>query len=45
MTHGFCVELWGRGCRTDAERKASAAKFGGDFARRDEIETVLRNSF
>ena len=36
---------WGHGCKTDAERKASAAKFGGDLARRDEIETVLDKSF
>ena len=36
---------WGHGCKTDAERKASAAKFGGDLARRDEIETVLRQSY
>ena len=36
---------WGHGCKTDAERKASAAKFGGDLARRDEIETVLKGSF
>jgi hypothetical protein len=36
---------WGHGCKTDAERKASAAKFGGDLARRDEIETVLKGSY
>ena len=36
---------WGRGCKSDEERKASAAKFGGDLARRDEIETVLKGSF
>ena len=36
---------WGHGCKTDAERKASAANFGGDLARRDEIETVLKGSF
>ena len=36
---------WGHGCKTDVERKASAAKFGGDLARRDETETVLKGSF
>ena len=36
---------WGHGCKTEAERKESAAKFGGDLARREEIETVISKSF
>ena len=36
---------WGRGCKSDEERRASAAKFGGDLARRDEIEAILNRSF
>ena len=36
---------WGHGCKTDAERKASAAKFGRDLARCDEVETVLKGSY